>query len=136
MGFGRLRIKYYNMKENNVIQQKSFSFGVTIIGICKELKDIKKETIISNQLLRAGTSVGANVEEGLGSKSKKDFYFRFTIAYKEARESMYWLKLIDESGLSQKEKVITIIKDCDEILRILGSILKTLRNNTPNPHNS
>ena len=69
MGFGRLRIKYYNMKENNVIQQKSFSFGVTIIGICKELKDIKKETIISNQLLRAGTSVGANVEEGLGSKS-------------------------------------------------------------------
>jgi four helix bundle protein len=116
------------MKENNIIQEKSFRFGVNIIGICKELKDNKKETIISNQLLRAGTSVGANVEEGLGCQSKKDFYFRFTIAYKEARESMYWLNLIRESGLSQQERIISLLNDCDEILRILGSILKTLRN--------
>jgi four helix bundle protein len=119
------------MKENNIIQQKSFRFGVNIIGICKELKDKNKETVISNQLLRSGTSVGANVEEGLGCQSKKDFYFRFTIAYKEARESMYWLNLVKETGLYQNEKISTVLKDCDEILRILGSILKTLRNNPP-----
>jgi four helix bundle protein len=121
------------MKENNIIQQKSFKFGVGIIGICKELKDKKKETVISNQLLRAGTSIGANVEEGLGCQSKKDFYFRFTIAYKEARESRYWLNLVKESGICQNEKITTLTRDCDEILRILGSILKTLRNNPPEP---
>jgi four helix bundle protein len=121
------------MKENNIIQQKSFKFGVEIIGICKELKEKKKESVISSQLLRAGMSVGANIEEGLGCQTKKDFYFRFTIAYKEARESMYWLNLVRESGLSQHEKMIPIIRDCDEILRILGSILKTLRNNPPEP---
>ena len=107
-----------------------------MIKICKELKDRKKETILSNQLLRAGTSVGANVEEGLGCQSRKDFYFRFTIAYKEARESLYWLKLIKESGLSQQAQIIPVINECDQILRIPGSILKTLRNNTTNPLNS
>jgi four helix bundle protein len=120
------------MKEDNIIQQKSFAFSITIVRLCKELKDRHKETILSNQLLRSGTSVGANVEEGLGSQSKKDFYFRFTIAYKEARESMYWLKIIKESGMSTHEQMILVINDCDEILRILGSTLKTLRNNPPN----
>ena len=124
------------MKENNIIQQKSFRFGVNIIKICKDLKDKKKETILSKQLLRSGTSVGANVEEGLGCQSKKDFYFKFTIAYKEARESMYWLKLIDESGLCQKEIILPTIAECDEILKIIGTILKTLRNKQQNPHNS
>jgi four helix bundle protein len=124
------------MKENNVIQYKSFRFGLNIIRLCKDLKDNKKETIISNQLLRASTSVGANVEEGLGCQSQKDFYFKFTIAYKEARESMYWLKLIEEAGLCQKETVTPIIADCQEILKIIGSILKTIRNKYPNSHNS
>jgi four helix bundle protein len=112
------------MKENNIIQQKSFRFGVDVIGVCKELKDKMKETVISNQLLRAGTSVGANIEEGLGCKSKKDFYFRLTISDKEARESNYWFNLVKDSGLCQHEKIVTLIMDCDEILRILGSILK------------
>ena len=116
------------MKENNVIQEKSFRFGVNVITFCKELKSLNKEAIISNQLLRAGTSVGANIEEGLGSQTNKDFYFKFSIAYKEARESLYWLKLIAEANLSKKEKTVQLMKDCDEILRILGSILKTLRN--------
>jgi four helix bundle protein len=70
------------MKENNIIQQKSFRFGVDVIGICKVLKEKKKETVMSNQLLQAGTSVGANIEEGPGCQSKKDIYFRLAIAYK------------------------------------------------------
>jgi four helix bundle protein len=70
------------MKENNIIQQKSFRFGVDVIGICKVLKEKKKETGMSNQLLQAGTSVGAKIEEGPGCQSKKDIYFRLAIAYK------------------------------------------------------
>jgi four helix bundle protein len=124
------------MKENNIIQQKSFSFGVKVVNLCKELKEKKKETVLANQLLRSGTSVGANIEEGLGCQSKKDFSFRLTVAYKEARESLYWMKLIKESGLAEIERISPIISDCDEILRIIGSILKTLRNQSQNPHNS
>ena len=116
------------MKENNVIQLKSFNFSVLVMGICKYLKEKQKDYIISKQLLRAGTSIGANVEEGLGCQSKKDFYFRFTIAYKEARESMYWLKLLKESKMLEPKMSDNAIADCEEILKILGSILKTLRN--------
>ena len=84
---------------------------------------------MSKQLLRSGTSIGANVEEGIGCQSRKDFYFKFTIAYKEARESRYWLKVLRESKVIEQGMVDKPIADCEEILRIIGSILKTLRNN-------
>jgi len=116
------------MKENNVIQQKCFSFSVFVIGLCKYLREKQKDFIISKQLLRAGTSIGANVEEGIGCQTKKDFYFRFTIAYKEARESYYWLKVLKESKMIDKSMIDQSISDCEEILKIIGSILKTLRN--------
>jgi four helix bundle protein len=125
-----IKEKIYYMKENNIIQQKTFDFGVSIIKFCEDLKKCKKETVLANQLLRCGTSIGANVEEGLGSQSKKDFYFKLTIAYKEARETMYWLRIIQGAGILEKERMISVIYKCDEILRILGSILKTLRNNS------
>jgi four helix bundle protein len=124
------------MKKDNIIQEKSLRFGVSVITIYKELKERRKDNVISNQLLRAGTSVGANVEEGLGCQSTRDFYFRLTIAYKEARESLYWLKLINESGMLEEKRIRPIMEDCDEILRIIGSILKTLRNKSQNSHNS
>ena len=129
--------KYQNkkMKENNIIQQKTFYFAVNIVKVCKYLKEKKKEIVIANQLLRAGTAVGANVEEAIGCQSKKDFYFRMKIAYKEARESIYWLKLAKESRIIQPEMVDPCISECDEILRIIGTILKTLRNHH-SPHNS
>jgi four helix bundle protein len=116
------------MKENNVIQQKCFSFSVLIVGLCKYLREKQKDYIISKQLLRSGTSIGANVEEGIGCQTKKDFYFRFTIAYKEARESYYWLKVLKESKMIDKSIIDQPISDCEEILKIIGSILKTLRN--------
>jgi four helix bundle protein len=119
------------MKTNNIIQEKSFRFSVQITIFCREIKASQKESIISNQLLRSGTSVGANVEEGLGCQTRKDFYFRITIAYKEARESLYWLRVLHESSIGQSNKVIELISDCEELLRILGSILKTLRTSTP-----
>jgi four helix bundle protein len=121
------------MKENNVIQQKCFSFSVLVVGICKYLREKQKDNIISKQLLRSGTSIGANVEEGIGCQTKKDFYFRFTIAYQESRESYCWLKVLKESKMKEskmidKSIIDQPISDCEEILIIIGSILKTLRN--------
>jgi four helix bundle protein len=116
------------MKENNVIQQKCFSFSVLIVGLCKYLREKQKDYIISKQLLRSGTSIGANVEEGIGCQTKKDFYFRFTIAYKEARESYYWLKVLKESKMIDKSIIDQPISDYEEILKIIGSILNPLRN--------
>jgi four helix bundle protein len=82
------------MKTNNIIQQKSFAFAIRIVNLYKFLTTEKKEYVLSKQLLRSGTSVGANIEESIGGQSEKDFISKISIAYKEARESMYWLKLL------------------------------------------
>jgi four helix bundle protein len=115
------------MKEQNVIQEKCFSFSVLIVGLCKYLKEKKQDYIISKQLLRSGTSIGANVEEGIGCQTKKDFYFRLTIAYKEARESFYWLKILKETKMIEPSIIDQPISKCEEILKIIGTILKTIR---------
>jgi len=88
----------------------------------------KQDQILSKQLLRCGTSIGANIEEGIGGQTKKDFNFRFTIAYKEARETFYWLKVLKESKMIEQNLIDKPISDCNEILKILGTILKTLKN--------
>ena len=116
------------MKEQNVIQQKSLKFSVLIVGLCKYLRDKEKDFIISKQLLRSGTSIGANIEEGIGCQTKKDFYFKISIAYKEARESYYWLKILKDSKMLEQSRIEQPIADCEELLKIIGTILKTLRN--------
>ena len=115
------------MKENNVIQEKSLTFAVIVVILCKYLREKQKDYIISKQLLRSGTSIGANLEEGLGSQSKKDFYYRLSISYKEARESIYWLKILKESKMVDNEMIEKPMLICEEILKILGSIMKTIR---------
>lgn len=120
------------MKENNIIQEKCFSFSVLVVKLCKYLREKQKDYIISKQLLRSGTAIGANVEEGIGCQSGKDFYFRFTIAYKEARESYYWLKVLRETKMIEPSMIDQPISNCEEILKIIGTILKTLRNKQSN----
>ena len=83
------------MKEN-IVQQKSFSFAIRIVNLYKYLVSEKKEFVLSKQLLRSGTSIGANVEESIGGQSEKDFLSKLSISYKEARETIYWLKLLKE----------------------------------------
>lgn len=114
------------MKEN-IIQTKSYAFSVKIINIFKHLQKEKREFILSKQLIRSGTSIGANIEEAIGGQSKKDFFAKLTISYKEARESKYWIRLLRdaeylETGVSQE-----LLLDIEEILRIIGSIQKTMR---------
>ncbi len=77
------------MKKDNIIQEKSYDFAVRIVNLYKHLLQEKKEFVLSKQLLRSGTSIGANIEEAIGGQSRKDFYAKLTIAYKEARETHY-----------------------------------------------
>ncbi|MCY1632780.1 four helix bundle protein [Marinifilum sp. D737] len=115
------------MKRNNVLQQKSFDFAVRIVNLCRYLNEEKKEYILTKQLLRAGTSIGANVEEAIGGQSEKDFFAKITIEYKEGRESHYWIRLLVETNYLTKEEGISILEDADELLRIIGSIQTTIK---------
>ncbi len=94
----------------------------------KDLSVNKKEFILSKQLLRSGTSIGANVEEALGGQSRKDFYAKLTISYKEARESHYWIRLLKDTNYLTQKQYDSLILDIEELLKIIGSIQKTIRN--------
>jgi four helix bundle protein len=114
------------MKKENVIQKKSYQFALDTIKIAQLLK---KDTHfeISTQLLKAGTSIGANVEEAIGGQSKNDFLAKLAISYKEARESHYWLRLTKDAGLLDTGIASNMIYKCEEILKIIGSIQKTMK---------
>lgn len=111
------------MKTDNVILEKSFDFSLTIINLYK-LLIINKEFVLSKQLLRSGTSIGANIEEATAAQSKKDFIAKMSIASKEARETRYWLKLLDKSKLVDIGYQ-TYLTDIEQIINILTKIVKT-----------
>lgn len=111
------------MNQKNIIQNKSFEFALSIINLYKELQS-KNEYVISKQLLRSATSVGANIEEATAAQTKKDFAHKMSISSKEARETRYWLKLLDKSQLI-KGDYQTYLEDITEIIRILTAIVKT-----------
>ena len=115
------------MEKKNVIKEKSFEFAKEIVYLYKVLAD-KREFVLSKQLLRSGTSIGANIEEAIGGQSGKDFFAKLTISYKEARETHYWIRLLKDTDYLSVEEADSLLKDVDELLRIIGSIQKTLRN--------
>ena len=115
--------------KDNLIQKKSFDFAIRIVNLYKYLIEEKKEYTLSKQLLRSGTSIGANIEESLGGQSKKDFIAKLSIAYKEARETNYWLRILRETNYLSKKQFDAIYPDLEEIQKILASILKTSKKN-------
>ena len=115
------------MKKDNVIQEKSYDFALRVVKLYRHLVDKEKEYVLAKQVLRSGTSIGANVEEGIGAQSHKDFLSKMAIAYKEARETHYWLRLLRDSGYLDTKLSESLLSDCDELLRIIGSIQKTLK---------
>lgn len=117
----------YKEKENP-LRDKSYAFALEVIKFCRILQDEFSEYILSKQLLRSGTSIGANVEEAMGAQSRKDFLHKLSISYKEARESHYWLRLIRDSGQIEQNRINTLINHVEELLRILTSIQRTLKN--------
>ncbi|MBK6905375.1 MAG: four helix bundle protein [Saprospirales bacterium] len=114
-------------KPKSVIGDKSFSFALKILNLYKELKNAK-EYDIGRQILRSGTSIGANVSEALAAQSRRDFISKMAIASKESRETNYWLFLLKESRLTNYD-LKPLLTDCDEILRILTAIVKTSQKN-------
>jgi four helix bundle protein len=98
-----------------------------IIKTYKFLYADKKEFILSKQLLRSGTSIGSNVEEAIGGQSEKDFFSKITIFYKEARETHYWIRLLKDSGYFQDKQAVSLLNDCEELLKIIGSIQKRIK---------
>ena len=120
------------MKKGNVIQEKSFDFAIRIVNLYKYLKYEKKEYVLSKQLLRSGTSVGANVEEAIGGQSEKDFLSKLSIAYKEARESMYWIKLLKATKYLSEEQANNLLSDAEELCKIIGKIQTTIKSKIRN----
>ncbi len=114
--------------KDNLIVTKSFVFAVRIVKLCRKLTSEHKEYVLSKQLLRCGTSIGANVEEAVGGISKKEFAAKLQIAYKEARETKYWLRLMVETDFLEKEETESLLADCEELIRIIVAILKSSKN--------
>ncbi len=113
--------------KKNVLRDKSYAFALRVINAYKYLCDEKKEYVLSKQLLRSGTSIGANVEEAIGGQSGRDFFAKITISYKEARETHYWLRLLRDSGYVSKSKSDSIIQDCEELQKIITAIQRTIK---------
>ena len=117
-------------KRENVICDKSYAFALRIIKLYKYLTLEQKEFVLAKQLLRSGTSVGANVEEAIAASSKSDFVHKLNIAAKEARETSYWLRLLKDSQYLPEKAFESIHEDGLEIRRIISSILITMKSHT------
>lgn len=114
------------MNENeNIVLTKSYSFAVRIVKMYQHLSAKKSEYVLSKQILRSGTSIGANAEEAVGGISKADFKAKMSIAYKEARETDYWLRLLNDTGYITEEAFNSIRADLTELLKILFSIIRS-----------
>ncbi|MGV8019333.1 MAG: four helix bundle protein [Ignavibacteria bacterium] len=116
-------------KGGNLVVEKSYDFSVRIAKLYRFLCEKKKENIISRQVLRSRTSIGANVEEAIGGVSRKDFLNKLSIVYKEARETNYWLRILRDIEYLNQNMFDSLIKDCDEVTRIIFSIIRTSKNN-------
>ena len=109
------------------IQEKSFCFAIRIVNLCRYLRDEQKEYVLSKQLLRSGTSIGANVAEAQQAQSKPDFVNKITIALKEAYETNYWIRLLYATQYLNEKEYESIIADCSEMERLLIAITKNAK---------
>ncbi|OGY26462.1 MAG: hypothetical protein A2Z24_00360 [Candidatus Woykebacteria bacterium RBG_16_44_10] len=116
------------MRKPEDIRERAFKFALRIIKLCKELPKNEINRVLINQVLRSGTSIGANLEEALGAHTKAEFTNSTNIAKKEARETNYWLRLMAESnGLKIKKRMENLLSEAEEIVKILTSSVKKLK---------
>jgi len=120
------------VREDNVLVRKSFSFAVRVVNLYRYLSSEKKEFVLSKQLLRSGTSVGANINEAQDAQSRNDFISKLSISLKEARESKYWIELLKETNYLTKKETESIIDDIIELIKLLTTIIKTAKRNKNN----
>ncbi|MBQ9338145.1 MAG: four helix bundle protein [Lentisphaeria bacterium] len=114
-------------KSESLAMEKSFAFALRIVKLYQHLADKKKEFVLSKQVLRSGTSIGANLEESRGAQSSSDFQAKISIAYKEARETSYWLRLLHASKYLTDRQFNSVNSDCEELVRILGATQLTMK---------
>lgn len=113
------------MARESAVHEKSFRFAVRIVKMAQHLRRDSGEFVLSKQVLRSGTSIGANVEEASAAQSRKDFISRMAIASKESRETLYWLRLLKETELLDERAATSMIEDCEELKKLLTSIVKS-----------
>lgn len=118
--------------KDNVLLDKSFAFAVRIVNLYKYLCDTKKEFTLSKQLLRSGTSIGANINESQDAQSTNDFISKLSISLKEARETKYWIELLKETDYLTNKEAESILEDLIELIKILVSIIKKTKENILN----
>ena len=114
-------------KNESIIAGKAYAFALEIVKLYKLLTNERKEYVLSKQLLRSGTSIGANINEAVSGQSKKDFIYKLNISLKEARETNYWLNLLKDSDYINHEEFQTLNIKCNEIIKILSSIILTTK---------
>ncbi|MEM6655232.1 MAG: four helix bundle protein [Planctomycetota bacterium] len=118
------------MSEPREIGERAFEFAVRVVKLCRAIDGGDNASrVLSRQLIRSGTSIGANIEEGKGSQSRADFRAKYSIALKEARETHYWLRLLRGTGCPGHPELEALIRESDELIRILTSIIKKLKAN-------
>ena len=117
------------MKEDNQVLQKSKAFAVRIIRLSQHLTEEKKEKVLSRQVLRSGTSIGANVKEAVRGQSTADFLSKMQIALKEASETEYWLELLAETDYLSEKASDSVLKGCRELIRLITSIVRSTKEN-------
>ena len=115
------------MTKKSVLRDKSYAFAVRMVKFYQYLRNEKSEFVLSKQILRSGTSIGANIEEASGTQSYKDFTAKLHIALKEARETHYWLRILRDTNYISNEQCDDLLKDTDEIIALLTASLKTIK---------
>ena len=115
------------MAKSNVLQEKSYNFAIRIVKLAQFLREKKSEYILSKQLIRSGTSIGANIEEASGAQSDSDFIAKLHISLKEAKESHYWIRLLRDTDFITQAQAESMLTDLNEIITLLTRSLKTLK---------
>ena len=118
-----------NKMKENILKEKSYKFALRIVKLYQHLSSEKKEFALSKQILKSGTSIGANIEEANQGESKKDFIHKLGISQKEAFETHYWLRLLTDSGFIENNLSQSLINDCEELLKLITSSIKTAKSN-------
>ena len=115
------------MAKSNVLQEKSYNFAIRIVKLAQFLREKKSEYILSKQLIRSGTSIGANIEEASGAQSDSDFIAKLHISLKEAKESHYWIRLLRDTDFITQAQAESMLTDLNEIITLLTRSLKTIK---------
>lgn len=114
--------------KNNILKDKSYQFAINIVLLCRDIRKIHKEYVLTNQILKSGTSIGANIREAEFAQSKADFINKMSISLKEANETKYWLDLLKDTGYLKIDNFNKLNYKITELIRILVSTVKTSKN--------